>query len=184
GLVVAGATNAVTAAVTTGSGTLGGTATVNAVNGVATFTNLMITGSGNHVLTFSITTPALNVASNAFAVGTSGQPAQLAITTQPSGAVSGVNLTQQPVVQVRDAQGVLVNTSTATVVATITTGTGTLVGTTSVNAVNGVATFTNLRVNGSGNHVITFSSTVPNTLTSAASAQFNVTQNIASLSIQ
>ena len=42
-----------TAALASGSGTLSGTTTVNAVNGVATFTDLMIAGSGAHTIAFT-----------------------------------------------------------------------------------------------------------------------------------
>lgn len=53
--VVAAATNEVTAAISSGSGVLSGTTAVSAVNGVATFTNLVITGEGSHVLAFTAT---------------------------------------------------------------------------------------------------------------------------------
>jgi hypothetical protein len=152
---------------------------VAAVNGVATFTNLQLTGSGAHTLRFAITTPSLNVVSASIPLG-AGPATQLAVTTQPAGAVSGVAFTTQPVIAIRDASNNL-TTSTAAVTATIATGSGTLVGTATVNAVNGVATFTNLQVNGSGAHTITFTS---GALTSATSASFTVTQVAASLSIQ
>jgi hypothetical protein len=49
-------TASVTAAIASGTGgTLGGTATVAAVNGTATFTNLAITGAGTYTLGFSAT---------------------------------------------------------------------------------------------------------------------------------
>jgi uncharacterized protein YjdB len=168
----------VTVALASGSGTLGGTTTVTAVNGVATFTDLLITGVGAHTLTFtstgvsSVTSASLSVAA--------GAPTQLTIGTEPAGAVSGLPFTTQPVVQIRDAGGNL-TTSTASVTATIATGTGTLAGTVTVNAVNGVATFTTLQLNGSGAHTLTFSSTG---LTSATSTSIGVTQSPASLSIQ
>ncbi len=174
-----GASQVITAAVATGSGTLGGTLTATASGGVATFTNLAITGTGAHTLQFSTTSPSLTVNSSSFTVA-AGSPTQLAITTQPSGAVSGVNFTTQPVVQIRDAGGNLTS-STANVTATIATGTGTLVGTATVAAVGGVATFTNLRIDGSGAHTITFTS---GALTAATSSSLTVTQVAASLSVQ
>jgi uncharacterized protein YjdB len=180
GLVVVNSALAVTATRTTGTGTLSGTTTLNAVNGVATFTNLRIDGSGNHVLTFSTAAPALQIASNAFNVAV-GPPAQLAITTQPAGASSGVDFTTQPVVEIRDAANSLVASSTVAVTAAIGTGSGTLTGTVTVNAVNGVATFGSLRINGVGAHTLTFTSTG---LTSVTSAVVNVTQTPASLAIQ
>src|SRR6185503_11079887 len=108
-------------------------------------------------------------------------PGQLAIRTQPSGAVSGVNLATQPVIEIRDAANNIVASSTAAVTAAIASGTGTLVGTRTVNAVNGVATFGNLRIDGSGPHTLTFTATG---LTAATSSSFTVTQSISALVIQ
>ena len=54
GYTVAGATNAVTATIVNGGGALGGTTTVSAVNGIATFTNLSITGAtGPQTISFA-----------------------------------------------------------------------------------------------------------------------------------
>ena len=77
----------------------------------------------------------------------SGTPAA-AITTQPTGAAYGSTLTTQPVVRIVDSAGNTITSSTLKVVASIESGTGTLVGTTTVAAVNGVATFTNLAITG------------------------------------
>jgi hypothetical protein len=175
----AGAALTVTATIASGNGSLSGTAAVAAVNGVATFTNLAITGSGAHTLQFATTSPALTTTSSSFSVG-AGAATQLAITTQPATAVSGVNFVTQPVVEIRDALGTRTS-STAAVTATIASGGGQLNGTVTVNAVNGVATFTNLKIAGSGAHTITFSS---GALTTATSNSLTVTQTAASLSVQ
>ena len=168
-VVVAGASAPVTAAVAGGSGTLSGTTTVNAVNGTATFADLTINGSGTHTLTF--TSAGLSPAtSNVFIV--TGTPTQLAVGTQPQGAVSGSAFTTQPAIQIRDANGNIATTSTAPVTAAIASGNGVLSGTVAVNAVNGVATFSNLAITGSGAHTISFTS--PG-LTSTTSASLNVT---------
>ena len=285
--VVTGSSATVTATIESGTGTLGGTTSVNAVNGVATFTNLSITGTGAHTLRFATTTPALDIVSanldvtaaapvatnidansstsqsgtvsttvaapsvrvsdasnnpvsgvnvtftltagngsispaspavvatnasgiaslttwtlgatpgtntvTATAAGLAGSPVtfnatgsapaatQLAITTQPSGAVSGLALTTQPVIEIRDASNALVSTSSAPVTASIASGTGALVGTQTVNAVNGVATFSNLRIDGAGSHTLQFTSTG---LTAATSSAFTATQQAASLQMQ
>jgi hypothetical protein len=73
-----------------------------------------------------------------------GPATQLTVTTQPAGAVELVPFGTQPVVQIRDAAGVLVsNDSTTQVTAALSGGTGgaTLGGTFTATAVNGVATF-------------------------------------------
>ncbi|MCC6430794.1 MAG: Ig-like domain-containing protein, partial [Gemmatimonadaceae bacterium] len=170
---------AVTVVVLTGTGTLSGTTTVNAVNGTVTFTDLALAGLGNHTLRF--TSPGVsNATSSSFAL-VAGAPSQVVLTTQPGGASSGLVFATQPVVALRDATG-NPTTSTATVTASIVTGTGTLGGTVAVAAVNGVATFTNLSITGSGAHTIRFAapsmtSAVSNTVIVGAAA--NIAPNSA-----
>ena len=94
----------------------------------------------------------------------------LAVTAEPVGSTSGSALATQPVVRVVDALGNTVTTSTASV--TVTASGGTLGGTTTVTAVNGFATFTNLTHTTAGTYTLTFTSTSPTTLTSATSASF------------
>jgi hypothetical protein len=85
-----------------------------------------------------------------------GPAAQLVVRTQPTGAVSGKALTTQPVVEVRDAAGNLVTTSTLNVTTTIGSGGGTLVGETAAT-VDGVATFTAVSISGLvGNRTLIF----------------------------
>ena len=174
-----GATEVVTATVATGTGTLSGTVTVTAVNGVATFSNVKITGTGAHTLRFATNSRTLTVTSTGFTVAAS-PPTQLAITTQPSAAVSGVAFTTKPVVAIRDGNNAT-TTSSAAVTVALGSGTGTLTGTKTVNAVNGVATFVNLQIAGPGAHTLIFTS---GSLTSATSTAVNVTQVAASLAME
>lgn len=97
---------------------------------------------------------------------TAGTAASLAITTQPVvDTLSGDAFTTQPVITLKDIYGNLCSTgpsATAKVTAAVTTGTSgswNITGTTQVNAVNGVATFTNLSCNiiTPGSSSITFS---------------------------
>lgn len=67
GAVVRIATNSVTVAVQSGTAVLSGTTTVNAVDGIATFTDLVLTGSGPVVLRFTSSGLTL-VDSNTFTV--------------------------------------------------------------------------------------------------------------------
>jgi hypothetical protein len=154
-LLIPGATNAVTAAIASGTGTLGGTKTVNAVNGIVTFSGLNVTGAGTYTLSFTGT--GLATATSGSVAVTPTAPTQLVVTTQPVGNESGLALSTQPVVELRDAAGVLASTSTVAVTASLISSTGTLIGTTTVNAVGGVATFTDLKINGSGAASISFS---------------------------
>jgi hypothetical protein len=167
-------TAAVTATLFSGTGALLGTASVNAVSGVATFTNLQINVTGAKVIAFTTTTPALTVNSASFTVA-AGAPTQLVVTTEPGGAADGVAFTTQPVIEIRDAQGNR-TTSTAEVTVAIATGTGTLSGTTAVNAVNGVATFAGLAVSGTGAHTLQFTTATP--ALSVTSASFTVAASL------
>ena len=94
----------------------------------------------------------------------------IAVTTQPVGSTSGAALATQPVVRIVDAAGNTVTHSNASV--SVTASGGTLGGTTTVAAVNGVATFTDLTNTTAGTYTLTFTSTSPSTLTSVTSASF------------
>jgi hypothetical protein len=180
------ASNAVTSStasvtVTAAPGTISGTTTVSAGNGVAAFTDLVVTGTGAQTLTFTSTGLPSATSSSFTMTAPTGPPAtQLAITQQPSGSVSGVMMTGQPVVEVRTAANALASSSTAAITASIV-GAATLSGTTTVNAVAGVATFTNLKVAGAGAYTLKFAATGLGTTTSSS---FTTTQSPASLSIQ
>lgn len=157
GVVVADATSLVTASVASGSGTLSGTTTVAAVLGVATFTSLRITGAGVHTLRFTSSVAAPAVSAPFTVVSAVSSATQLVISTQPTGAESGSALTAQPVVSLRDASGALAASATDAVTATLNGGGGTLSGTTTVTAVNGIASFSGLKVTGAGSYSLTFS---------------------------
>jgi hypothetical protein len=84
--------------------------------------------------------------------------AAIQFSTQPRGSASGSALTVQPVLRLVDSGGVTVESSTNEV--TVTASNGTLTGTTSVNAVGGVATFTDLVMSGQDNtYTLTFTVT-------------------------
>src|SRR5205085_1547392 len=164
----------VTAAIATGAGTLGGTvsATTNA-SGVATFTNLSITGTAGQ-RTRASTTYGLTAATSSTITLTAGTAAQLSITTQPSAsAQNGVAFAQQPVVQRQDGSNNAVSQAGVVVTAAIATGGGTLGGTlTATTNASGVATFTNLSITGTaGPRTLTFTS---GSLTAATSSTITV----------
>ena len=156
GLLVTSASNTVTVAITSGSGTLLGTTSVAAVNGLATFSNLRIDGVGAQTLTF--TSNGLTAATATITV--TQTPAALSIQTQPAGATTGLPLTTQPVLRILDNAGLLIANSTLGVTATVASGTATVSGGTAT-AVGGVATFTNLRLDGSGSVTLRFQTTTP-----------------------
>ena len=142
------ATGNVTVTITSGApSTLVGTATVAAVAGVATFSGLGLNALvGSYTLTFTDATDATGPSSPSTSITVSvGAAAKLAFATAPgAGAVSGVALTPQPVVDVVDSGGNIVPTDTSTVTATFTGG-GTIVANTKA-AVAGVAAFSGLTI--------------------------------------
>jgi hypothetical protein len=136
------------------SGTL--TATTNG-SGIATFTDLTLTNNGSDTLIFSVAGAGTNqVTSRSVTVQTPSQ--NLTVNTQPSATgQSGVVLAQAPVILANNGSNV------AGVNVTVSIGSGgdvnsTLGGTTTV-ATNGsgLATFSNLVINGiPGNYVLNF----------------------------
>ncbi|MEE9905819.1 MAG: DUF1566 domain-containing protein [Chlorobium sp.] len=172
----------VTATVSTG-GTLVGASTVTATNGVATFTDLGISGTAGIQYTITYSAAGLIAATQDVTVST-GAAAKLAITTQPVGGTSGSALATQPVIEVQDASGNVVTSSTATVSVAIKSGTGgTLGGTKSVTASNGVATFSGLSLAGTAGTAYTLEFTAPG-LTVVTSADLTVCGAAASLMIE
>src|SRR5213078_4290574 len=125
-----------------GGATLGGTTTVAAVNGVASFSPLTLdkTGTG-YVLTATATglTPAT---SSGFTI-TPGSATQLVFGTQPSTTVANRHITPAVKVRALDAFGNVATEFTGAVAIALGSNPGgsTLSGTTPVAAVSGVATF-------------------------------------------
>ena len=148
-------------------------ATATAVNGVATFTTLSADHAGTYTLAASATGPT-GTTSNSFAVTDPIVPTQLAFTGQPSNAVAGAAISPAVQVEIRDQFG---NRTSATNSVTMAIGTnpasGILTGTLTVAAVNGVATFSTLKIDKAGAGY-TLQATAAG-LTGATSTAFNVT---------
>ena len=130
---------------------LGGTTTVNAVAGIATFSTLTVNKVGTG-FTLVATSPLLtNAVTNAFAT-TAGAAARLAFTTSINGSLGGATLTPTITVAAVDTLGNPVISFTDTVRIAIATNpsTGILSGTLKAAAVAGVASFTNLAIDKAG----------------------------------
>jgi hypothetical protein len=130
-------------------GTLSGTATVAAVNGVATFDNLSIDKSGTG---YSLTASATGIASAAsatFNIAPFGSAAKLGFVGQPANVDINTAISPPVRVAIEDAQGNVVTTSAASVTLDLgaNPGSATLGGTRTVAAANGVASFPDLTVN-------------------------------------
>src|SRR5437762_2972674 len=156
-------------------GTLSGTTSVNAVNGVATFSTLSINNAGNGYTLTASASGLTGATSTSFNIPHAALPlaTNLAFTTQPQSTQAGQTM---PAVKVtaRDASGNTVTSYTGLITVAIGANPsgGTLSGTTSVNAVNGVATFSTLSINNAGNgYTLTASASG---LTGATSTSFNI----------
>jgi hypothetical protein len=155
-------------------------ATVTAVNGVATFTALnIVTLPGSSSLTFNSSSLTAATSSN-FTIA-HADASQLVITSAPaSGNATGERLSGQPVVEIRDRFNNLATSSTANVTVSVVSGSaGSLTsGETTVAAVGGVATFTNVRLIGlpANSYTLGFAS---GSLTGATSSALSVTFNTA-----
>lgn len=104
-----------------------------------------------------------------------GSASRLVFTVQPGNVVAGAAISPDVRVEVRDAAGNRIPTSTAPVTMSLGANPGgaVLSGTRTVNAVAGVATFANLRINRTGEGY-TLTADSPG-LTDAVSSGFNVT---------
>ena len=156
-----------------GSGTLSGTTNVAAVNGVAAFNTLSVDKAAS-AYTLQATSGTLTAATSATFNVTVAAANKLVFSVQPVNTVAGTPVTPAVTVRIEDAYGNL-TASTATVSTAIGTnpGGGTLTGTTSANAVAGVATFSNLKINKTGIGYTLVASSSP--LTAATSNAFNIT---------
>ena len=177
GNTVTSSTAAITLAIGTNpsGGTLSGTATVSAVNGVATFSTLSIDKAGTGYILKATSNGLIGGTSTVFNI-TVGAAAKLVFSQQPSGGIGGTNFGTQPVVKIEDAGDNTVTSSSASITLAIGTnpGDGTLSATVNpVSASSGVATFAGVKIDKPGmGYVLTASSSG---LTGATSAAFNIT---------
>lgn len=146
-----------------------GTVTVSAVQGVVSFSGLGLVKAGTgRVLRFnSGTLPAVD--SSSFVI-TPGPASRLAFIQQPVGAAVGSPFSTQPIVQIQDAFGNLVNSSVVVNVALVSGG-ATLSGSRNIAASGGIATYANLSMTQAGEYRLLASS---GSLTTAQSDLFSI----------
>jgi hypothetical protein len=139
GSLVASDNSTVTLSVS-GGGSPSGSLTATAVNGMATFSDVILNTPGTYTLTASDGSLA-TASSSSFTI--SGP--YLAFTQQPSETTAGVAISP-PIRVAVEAGGNVINTNSSLVTLSIATGPegATLGGTVSVSAQNGVATFSNI----------------------------------------
>ncbi|MEY3358501.1 MAG: hypothetical protein RIR87_1560, partial [Actinomycetota bacterium] len=158
--VLTDSSTVISASVSSGA-TLVGTTTATATSGVATFSNLGISGTSGtaYTITYSASYGGSSLTSATQSVTpTVGAAAQLVVTRNASGSVYGSAFTTQPIVEVRDSGGNKV--TSASNVVTATPSSGSVVGSGTATASAGVATFSGLGLNSTpGSITVTYSAT-------------------------
>lgn len=170
---------AITAELIGPAATLQGNTTVSTNNGVATFTNLAIVGpAGTYTINFT-GSDLVGVTSDPVQV-TVGSAAKLAFTTQPSSELAGAAITPAVQVTIQDAQGQRVTSATNPVTISLSSNPGgaSLGGVLTANAVNGIATFSNLTLNRAGSGYVLRAESPG--LAAATSTAFDITSGGAS----
>ncbi len=156
GAVVTTFSGAITVALGTNpsGGALSGTLTVSAANGVATFATLSINKAGAGYTLQATSSGLTSATCQTFSItATTPPPAtQLRFTVQPTSTQAGLTITPPVQASALDANGTLVTSFSGAITVAIGTNpaAGTLSGTLTVNATNGVATFSNLSINNAG----------------------------------
>ena len=130
----------------------------------------LISGTGSFNVTFRASASSQSITATDISDGTKtpstsaaavnpGPASKLDLAVQPSAsATAGMPFTQQPVVLIEDAFNNIRSNDTLVVTATRNSGFGDILGTTSIAAVGGVATFANLAAAGATNVTLQFSS--------------------------
>ena len=161
------------------SGTLTGTKTVNAVSGVASFSGLSIDNGGTGYTLTAAASGLTGATSGAFDVGAALPASVLVFSIQPASSVAGDPLSPAIQVEIRNANGERVRTARDAVTLSFgaNPGSGTLSGTKTVNAIDGIASFTGLSINRAATGYTLAASA--SGLTGATSSTFAVSPNLA-----
>jgi len=177
GNTVTVASTAVTLAIgaNPGGATLGGTGSVTANAGVATFSNLRLNRTGAGYTLTAGASGLVGATSSGFTV-TAAPAAALAFVVSPTDALTAATIAPAVTVAVVDSLGNRVTSAANSITLDITSGTGTagatLAGTTTVSAASGLATFSTLSIATAGNgYTMTATATG---LAQAVSAAFNI----------
>jgi len=159
-------------------GTLSGTTTVAAVQGVAAFGDLSIDNVGSGYTLEAGSAGRTPAASNPFDI-TASAPTALMYTVQPTRVTAGVPMIPDVEVTIADSLGNRIPGDTRTVTVALGTNPGgsTLGGTTVVNAVDGVARFPGLTLDKVGTGYTLLASAAG--VAGAGSAPFDVSPNVA-----
>ena len=142
GNLITGDNSNVTLYINTGPGSIGGTDTVAASAGVATFNNIVIDTAGSYTLSASDGSLA-GATSGSFSV-TPAAAEQLAFVQQPTATSTSSAVNPAITVSVEDQFGNTVTSDSSQVTLSVQTGPGSIGGVYTVAASGGVATFGNV----------------------------------------
>jgi hypothetical protein len=144
-----------------------------AVNGVATFSGLVINTPDSYTLRATDTNPNLDPGYAPFTINGGATATKLAFIQQPTNASAGATISPAVTVAVQDANGNTVTGDTSTVTLTLSSGTfANGSNTATASAAGGVATFGNLVINAAGSYTLAASD---GSLTGATSSAFTIT---------
>ena len=160
----------VTLAVASGPGSATGTLTVAAVDGVATFNNVILDTAGAYTLL--ATDGSLSSATSSSFTISAAAAATLAFSQQPTSTQVSDAITPPITVDVEDQFGNVVATDSSNVTLATATGPAAISGTTTIAASNGVATFSNISAATLGAYTI---QATDGSLTAATSNSFDIT---------
>ena len=168
GNIVTTDTSGVTLAVASGPGSLSGTVTVTASGGVATFSNVNFDTAGNYTLTAS--DGSLTPATSSSFTSVRRPPRRWCMAFSRA-TFRRSRDSPSITVDVEDQFGNLVTTDSSNVTLAVASGPGSLSGTLTMAASNGIATFSNVKLNTAGNYTLTAGD---GSLTPATSSSFAV----------
>ncbi len=159
GSVVTGSSLIVTMTIHSGPGAFDNSSTVQvaAVNGIATFSNLVLDVAGTYSLT--ATAGSLSSATTGTFVVTFASASKLAFLQEPGNTLAGAAINPGVVIAVEDQFGNLVTSDTSIITLGIQTGPGAFdsASTLQVAATSGVATFSNLILDMAGSYTLSAS---------------------------
>ncbi len=162
------------------AGTLSGGSAVTVIAGIATFSGLSINNAGNGYTLTASSTPAHGSATSSTFNITPGAANHLAFVQQPSNTVAGSTMAPAVTVAVEDSSGNVESGDNATKVTLafgVNAGGGTLTGGAAVTVVAGIATFSGLSINKTGNGYTLTANSTP-AYTAATSSAFNITPGL------
>ena len=152
GNVVTGDSSSVTLTINTGPGSIGGTDTVAASSGVATFSDVKLDTAGSYTL--AAADGSLTVADSSSFTVNPAVASQVVFNQQPTNVTAGVAISPSITVDVEDQFGNIVTGDSSSVTLSINTGPGSIGGTDTVAASNGVATFSNVKLDTAGSYAL------------------------------